>query len=525
MNSSIYSKDWDVQNARDIADKKVLSADVVIIGSGAGGGYSADILSKKGLKVILIEEGPYRNSKHFNMIEREAFPDLYQEATARKTKDKSISILQGKSVGGSTTVNWTSSFRTPKQTRDYWKQEFGLEGFDDQSMQPWFESVEQRLSMEPWALPANENNQILARGMQKLGWSSRVIPRNVKNCGNLGYCGMGCPIDAKQSMLVTTIPAALNNGATLISRARAEKLVFKGDAIESVIVKPMSKTGKTYNNHSFKIRAKHFVLAAGAIGSPSILMKSDAPDPNNLLGRRTFLHPVTVSSAFMPEAVNGYSGAPQSIYSDEFLWRDGTSGEMGYKFEVPPLHPLLVSVFVPGHGIAHRKMMEQFANMHSIISLFRDGFNADSQGGTVEIGDQGQPVLDYPLNDYFWRGARDSLLKMAEIQFAAGSKQVMPMHSDAGIYTGWSQAKKAINELSMEKLKLTVFSAHVMGGCGMGSSDKNSVVDPHGRHHQISNLTINDGSILPTSLGVNPQLTVYSIALRNATRLASEFTA
>jgi len=522
MSSSVYDKNWNVSNAREITDRSILEADVVVIGSGAGGGFSAEILSQKGLKVILIEEGPYRNASHFNMLEREAYPDLYQEATARKTKDKAISMLQGRAVGGSTTVNWTSSFRTPKQTRDYWKTEFGLKGFDDETMNPWFEAVEEKLSMKPWAMPPNENNHILQRGMQKLGMRSAVIPRNVKGCANLGYCGMGCPLDAKQSMLVTTIPSALKNGASLISRARAEQFTFDGNKITGLNILPLSTNGKLYSKKSFTIKAKHYVLSAGAMGSPSLLMRSKAIDPSGLLGRRTFLHPVTVSSAFMPEAVNGFSGAPQSIYSDEFLWRDGVRGEMGYKFEVPPLHPLLVSTFVPGHGKEHRKMMQDFSKMHSIIALFRDGFNPESVGGIVELGEFGQPVLDYPLNDYFWRGARESLLKMAEIQFAAGAKQVMAMHSDAELYTSWHQAKESIAQLSMEKLKLTLFSAHLMGGCSMGADETNSVVDHFGRHHQIANLNIIDGSVLPTSLGVNPQLSIYAIAMKNATHLAQQ---
>jgi len=520
MSGSEFSQNWSVTNARDLSPGKIIEADVVIIGSGAGGGISAEVLTKKGLKVILLEEGPYRNRHHFNMLEKEAYPDLYQEASARKTKDKAISILQGRTVGGSTTINWTSSFRTPDQTLLHWQELYGLNDLTTNTMEPWFKTVEQQLSISPWLVTANENNQVLAKGMEKLGWSSSRIPRNVKGCGNLGYCGMGCPLDAKQSMLVTTIPAALTAGATLISRARVNKFNFANGMINSVTVDALDAKGAKTSGSNITIRGGHFVLAAGAIGSPAVLLRSVAPDPYAVLGKRTFLHPVTVSAAYMPYVVKGFSGAPQSVYSDHFLWRDGVTGELGYKLEVPPLHPLIVSSFVPGHGQTHRKLLQQFPNMQATLALHRDGFHPQSVGGSVELNKNALPVLDYPVDDLFLRSAKDSYLRMAEVQFAAGAKQVQPMHSDARLYNKWSKAKQAIEQLSMDKLKLTIFSAHVMGGCIMGSNEKTSVVNSYGRHHQISNLNIIDGSVFPTSLGVNPQLSIYALAKRNATRLA-----
>ena len=525
MGSSIYSEQWSVFKARELPQNKILEADVVIIGSGAGGGITAEVLANKGLKVIIIEEGPYRNKKQFNMLEKEAYPDLYQESAARKTKDKAISILQGKAVGGSTTVNWTTSFKTPDQTLEHWKNQFALEGLEPGAMLPWFNQIEEQLSISPWPVPANENNQILARGMGKLGLESNVIPRNVKGCANLGYCGMGCPLDAKQSMLVTTIPSALSHGATLISRARVDKFIFTNRKISSVDVQPLLSNGKTSNakeslDNLINIKAKHFVLSAGAIGSPAVLLRSKAPDPYSNVGKRTFLHPVTISASIMSNKVNAFSGAPQSLYSDEFLWRDGTTGEMGYKLEVPPMHPLLSSLIMPGHGKSHSLLMEKLPYIHSMLALHRDGFNDQSIGGTVELNEQGLPVLDYPLTDLFWRSAKESLLTMAEIQFAAGAKQVQPIHLDANLANNWRSAKSMIENLSMVALRLNVFSAHVMGGCSMGADEKGSVVNAYGQHHQIANLSIIDGSVFPTSLGVNPQLSIYALAKRNAVYLS-----
>jgi len=516
--NDFFSKDNSQDYSVDLPEKQI-DCDVVIIGSGAGGGISAEILSRSGLKVIIVEEGPLRTAKDFKMQEKIAYADLYQEVAGRQTLDKGIQILQGRSVGGSTTVNWTSSFRTPQQTLKFWQSEFSVDGFTREKLSPWFDWVEKRLNISPWTIPPNRNNQLLADGAKKLGWSSAVIPRNVKGCANLGYCGMGCPINAKQSMLVTTIPTALKNGARLISRARAESIIMDKDQVKGVWLSAMNEHGQVKQKNVTKITAKRVLLSAGAIGSPAILLRSSAPDPHKTLGKRTFLHPVSAIVAKMAEKVEAFSGAPQSIYSDEFLWRDGVSGEIGYKMEVPPMHPVLSSSLLIKHGQQHTDLMKDFAYYQANLALLRDGFNDDSQGGQVSLDSEGYPQLDYKISATLWRGLRQAMLSMCELQFAAGAKQVLPLHLDVTLQSSWLQAKSMIEQLPAEKLRWQTLSAHVMGGCGMGKDSKKSVVNSLGQHHQLENLTVIDGSLFPTSLGVNPQLTIYSIAAKLASRM------
>ena len=172
-----------------------------------------------------------------------------------------------------------------------------------------------------------------------------------------------------------------------------------------------------------------------------------------------------------------------------------------------------------GTGEAHAVLMRQFNQLQVTIALLRDGFHPQSQGGTVQLDDSGQPVLDYPISDYLWQGMRQALLAMAQLQFAAGAKQVLPIHHDATLYSSWAEAKAAIQQLPMQKLRQTVVSAHVMGGCNMSADVTQGVVDQNGRHHQLQNLSVFDGSILPTSLGANPQLTIYALVWRNCQQL------
>jgi choline dehydrogenase-like flavoprotein len=264
------------------------------------------------------------------------------------------------------------------------------------------------------------------------------------------------------------------------------------------------------------------VLAAGAIGSPALLMRSGAPDPHELLGKRTFLHPTVVSAALFKEPVEGYSGAPQTVYSDHFLDSLPLDGPMGFKLEAPPIHPVLAGITLPGHGEEHARWMRELPRLHVLIALLRDGFHPESQGGRLRLAGDGSPLLDYPFTPYLAAGFRHALKSMAEIQFAAGARAVMPLHQNGGAHTRFASLAPALDKLPMEPLRLRVVSAHVMGGCPLGPEARRAVVDTRGRHHQLENLSVIDGSLFPTSIGANPQLSIYALATRLAEGLAAD---
>ncbi len=502
--------------------------DVAIVGSGAGAGITAELLAKAGLQVVMIEEGPLKSSSDFNQKESEAYPSLYQESAARKTEDKAINILQGRCVGGSTTVNWTSSFRTPSSTLQFWQDRFGLKDYGVDALAPYFEQAERRLNILPWLVAPNENNDLLRRGAAKLGIPAAAISRNVKGCWNLGSCGMGCPTNAKQSMLVTTIPAALDKGAQLLTETRAENFELSNGKVTALICRSVTSNGALAHvrqaQSAIKIIAKHYVLAGGAINSPAVLLRSGAPDPHGRLGERTFLHPVVMSSAVFEQKVEAWNGAPQSIYSDHFMDTQAIDGPMGYKLEAPPLHPVIFASTVPGMGQGQHELLKSFPHNHTLLALLRDGFHAQAPGGKVKLRSDDSAVLDYPLTDFVMDGGRRALLSMMEIQFAAGAQQVLPLHEMARPYTSWSEARDAVNRLPMKPLLTKVVSAHVMGGCGLAGTEKQGVTRPDGVHWQLENLSIHDGSIFPTSIGANPQLSVYGTVNRLAQGLAKRLT-
>ena len=517
-----FQQGWKHLDASELSSNKTLEADVVVIGSGAGGGSAAEILAEAGLAVIIVEEGPLQTSKDFNMKEDEAYSKLYQESAGRQTKDHGIKIFQGRMVGGGTGINWTTSFRTPATTLKYWAEEMGLKGFSENEMRPWFEWAEKRYMIQKWTVPPNANNSALEKGCGKLGISWGKISRNVSGCLNLGYCGIGCPVNAKQSTLVTTIPGALKAGAKLISKARAEAFVLKKGVITGLKCRAMTSRGNAPSGQIITIKARHYVLAAGAIGSPAILLRSGEKslNPHGLVGTRTFLHPVNVSGAIMPFPVKGEYGAPQTSYSDHYVETRLDNKKPGFKLECPPLQPMLMATALDGHGKIHAEIMKQRPNLQVLIALQRDGFHTESIGGQVYLKSDGTPGLDYHVSRYIWEGIRDAFLAMAEIQFAAGAKMVAPVHRDAGIYRSIKEVKQVIAELPMEILKARLFSAHVMGGCPMGEDSAKSVVNSNGLHHEVGNLSVFDGSVFPTSIAANPMESIFATTAKFATDLA-----
>jgi choline dehydrogenase-like flavoprotein len=514
------ARGWKVHGGPHAPAPASITCDVAIVGTGAGAGITAELLTAAGLNVVLIEEGPLKSSSDFRQLEAEAYPTLYQDSASRQTADKAINILQGRCVGGSTTVNWTSSFRTPAATLAYWRDHFALAEMNESAMSPWFLQAEQRLQIGPWLVPPNRNNELLKIGAAKLGIPAAAILRNVKGCWNLGSCGMGCPTNAKQSMLVTTIPAALDRGATLLVQTRALKLELASGKVQAVRCVPVAMNGAVQPGEGTRVVARHVVVAGGAINSPGLLLRSELPDPHGRTGLRTFLHPVVISSAVFDQTIAGWDGAPQTMYTDHFLEVAPIDGPIGYKLEAPPLHPVIASSTLPGFGAQQVSAMKDFARTHALLALLRDGFHEQSAGGRVKLKGDGSPVLDYPLNAFVMDGARRALLSMAEIQFAAGAQRVTPGHEAARAYTGWAEARTAIQALPMVPYQTRVVSAHVMGGCGMAGNPELGVVRPDGRHWQVENLSVHDGSLFPTSIGANPQLSIYGLVNKLATGLA-----
>ena len=482
--------------------------DVCVVGSGPGGAVVAARLAARGLRVVVLEEGGHFPPGQFKMDETWAYPNLYQERGMRATADLAITVLQGRGVGGGTLVNWTTSFRTPPRVLRHWAQAFGVTGLDEATLRPHFEAVEKRLSIAPWPIEAaNENNRVLWDGATRLGWNPEVTRRNVTGCQALGYCGTGCPVGAKNSLDLTYLSDASAAGARIYARARVVRLEKIGRRIAAVHATALD-AGFRPTSRKVVVRPRLVVLAAGAIGTPEILLRSGY-DPNGKVGRRTFLHPVVGSVGTFRRPIRPFHGAPQSVACHHFS--DRGPGKVPFFLEAAPAHPVLAATSLGGFGVDQMDQMARLGDSSALIALALDGFQPDESGGTVSLRSDGRVRLDYEIPAAIWEALREGSKALARIQLAAGAEVVRSFHEDPVVMR--SEADVALlDRAPWQPLRVAVFSAHPMGGCAMGRDPEKSVVDSRLKLHWLDNVFVADGSVFPTSLGVNPMESILGIA-------------
>ena len=248
------------------------------------------------------------------------------------------------------------------------------------------------------------------------------------------------------------------------------------------------------------------VVAGGAINSPALLLRSGLDQ--GPVGRKTWLHPVVAMGAFYDEAIEGFYGAPQSVASHHFAQR---SEGAGFFIEAAPVHPMLSSIAMPGFGPPLRARMAMLPNTCATISLMIDGFQPEEDGGTVSLRDGGAPKLDYPFTERMYECFRAGMKAIARIHLANGAREIVSFHADP-LSIRRERDLALLDQAPFGPNRVAVFTAHQMGGCRMGTDPSRSVVDPHLRHHAVGNLFVVDGSVFPTSLGVNPMESIYGLA-------------
>ncbi len=499
-----------IYTGRDIAADTRVSCDVVVVGSGSGGAWLAHELASQGRRVVMLEEGGYHTRAEFDMTEARAFPNLYQDLGNRTTDDLSISVLQGRSVGGGTTVNWCASFRTPPRILEHWARVHGVRGLTTEALTPHWEHVEKRLHIKEWPEAAiNKNNRVLWEGLGKLGYERGLIKRNVHNCANLGYCGVGCPLDAKQSMLATVIPDAVEKGLDVYANASVRTIEWSGRRASAVVASINDPETEKATGKTLRVEARVVAVCGGAINSPALLLRSGFSAP--ALGRYTWLHPVVVTLAEFEDEIQPYSGAPQSVYSHQFS--DRGPGRLGFFLEVPPVHPMLASIVATGTGAQVQDVLGRIRHINAMLAIHTDGLLAEETGGTVSLkkGAYTRVGLNYDFLPQHWEAFRFACREMAKIQFAAGARRVLTLH-DVPVEMKSEAELGKLDDAPWERLRLRVVTAHQMGGCRMGSDAASSVVDNTFRLHSMDNVFVVDGSVLPTSLGVNPQQTIFALA-------------
>jgi choline dehydrogenase-like flavoprotein len=493
-----------------VEEDREIECDVCVVGSGAGGAVVAQRLATAGKRVVVLEDGGFHQSVTFDLTERNMYRRLYQEGGARATADQSMAILQGRAVGGTTVVNWTTCFRTPERVMQHWAEHHGVEGLTHEALVPHWTQIEARLNVQKMRLDqVNANNLATWRGLEALGWHKDLLFRNVKNCAHTGYCGVGCVIDAKQSMLVTFIPEAVQAGADVYANAWVERLTFDGRHVTGVVARMRSQRTDRFTGRTLTVRARATVLAGGAINTPAILLRSEL-DPSGRTGKRTFFHPAVGGVGVHAERINPFVGSPQYVYSDEHVAREDG---MSFLLEGAPMFPMTTGSFPLALGAERQAQVELLPYSSLTGALLHDGFDVDDadEGATVTLQSGGRPKIDYKWTERLCVGLREATRACMKVQLAAGARQVYAVQ---GLYARTpEEIDRQIDAARWGPCEVPVFVAHCMGGCAMGTDPSRSVVDSRTlRHHAMDDLFVIDGSVFPTSCSVNPQISIYGLA-------------
>lgn len=515
---------------RSTPDAGVVHADVIVVGSGAGGAVAATRLAELGRDVLLIEEGSLVTNDELTENEADMTARLYAETGMRATDDLSVVLLQGAAVGGGTIVNWMITFRAPEFVLDEWSERFGLTDFSPSRLAPIFDRVEREIHATPVPDDAHSPaNRILLDGAHRLGWRAMTGRINARGCIRAGFCGQGCRYGAKQSVDRVYVPRALAAGSRLLPDTRVDRveIVERDVASNGATRETRRSTAPLKRVHATRLdrltrqpagrviaEAPVVVLAAGAVATPVILQKSGLGGGG--VGRFLRLHPTTAVAGEHPDDVYGAAGIPQSAVCDEFIRRD----DHGYGFwiECAPLHPGLAAVALGGFGAEHRDLMHRFKRTTNLIVLVRDGSDLDQSNGSVTVSRRGRPKISYRL------GARDRANMVAGVQasvrilLAGGVTGVRTLHTLGGEVRD-ERDVVALADRPWGPHDLGMFSAHVNGTCRLGADPRISGVNPSGERHGVRGLYVADGSLLPTGLGVNPQATIMAMATLIAERM------
>lgn len=510
---------------RSSGDPLTLEADVVVVGSGAGGGVAAARLVEGGRDVLVVEAGAYLPETEMPTNEGEAFRRLYLDRGTTSTADLGITIVAGTGVGGGTTINWTTCFDPPDWLRDEWATEHGLDGFDGGQTDTDLRRLRSELDIRPPTVVPPKDQTILD-GAAALGWERGLTERNAGPCTDCGACGFGCRAGAKRSGLRAHLAAAHAAGARIVADAPVNRVLIEAGRATGVGGRLRTDSGGP--GRPFTVQAHQVVVAAGALRTPLILEASGIEHPD--LGGNLRLHPAAVVVARMPDPVNMWLGPLQAARSLEFVRPGPAVADVGpehggFFIETGPAHPgLIASAFPWEGGGAARDLMRQARYLVPLGGALRD-----RSGGRVRWSRRGRPRIDYRLSATDRRTAARATTELSRLGRAAGALELMvggtpPDRLDLRTVSDreWSAFLERRARADFGPNRAFFFSAHQMGTARAGGDPRTHPCDAHGRvrSHRgnavIDGLYVSDGSQFPTAAGVNPMLTIMAMAARTA---------
>jgi choline dehydrogenase-like flavoprotein len=493
--------------AGDELPAEAIECDVVVVGSGAGGGVMAAELAEAGLCVVVLEEGDHHPTESFTTSTTGALRSLYREGGATTTLGRApIGYAEGRCVGGGTVVNGGMSFRAPERVLDRWAELSGDRGLSGGRLDDLYARVERFLSVgppDPGSVGCDQ--QLLRLGAERLGWRVIDDQRNHLHCGGCNVCTWGCPTGAKQSTLVSYLPRAMAFGATVWSGCRVDRVVMSGK--QAVGVRGhVANRGGSAPSRTFEVRARRVVLCAGALQTPALLHRSGVRSPSRQIGRNLTVHPGAGLTAVFDEPVVGWQGAHQSLQVREFE-------DEGAVLAAVNLPPSLVARSLPFDGAQLAEVMSAYDHLVTAGVLVED----TGTGRVRAVGAEGV-VPTYHLNDHDTDRVVRALLHLSEALLEAGAHTVhLPFAGRDPIHDGDDLQRARAIPVGAADIALS--TVHLMGTTRIGDDPVWAVCDPHGTVHDTAGLTVADASLFPAPVGVNPMLTIMALATRAAGRI------
>jgi choline dehydrogenase-like flavoprotein len=488
-----------IEDGNGIQGSRHVRADVCVIGTGAGGGVVAKELAEGGMKVVMLEDGERFTTDDFNARPREMSAKLYRDAGQTVTVGNTPIVLPlGRGVGGTTTINSGTCFRTPDTVLEMWGERFGLDELTPTELDPYFRRVERILNVAqvPPEL-AGRNAHVVKRGADALGWSGDFLYRNAKGCVGSGVCAFGCPTSAKQSINLSYVPRAWEHGAVTYTGTRAEAIEMRDGRARAVVA-------STYGGGLVRVEADVVIVACGAIHTPLFLRRSGLGRRSGELGRNLAIHPATAVRALFDETIEMARGVPQSFYIDEFagdrIMFEGAAGPPDY-----------LAMSMPFSRERHRDLMRQFPNFSQFGVMISDL----SRG---EVRQRfGRPEISYNLCDEDVAAFKRGIELLCELYLAAGARALFPPIDRLGMIEDGDLSP--VRDIDLKAHDMTLMAFHPLGTARADARPDHGVVDSSLRMHDVPNVYVADGSVVPSSLGVNPQITIMSLATRLAYEL------
>ncbi len=498
-----------------ITHDTTLTTDVLIIGSGAGGGVVAGELSAAGYEVLVVEKGGFYTEADFDGNERRANETLFEKYGSLTTADTSIMVLAGATLGGGTVVNWSASFRTPDYVLEEWARDYGFSDATSAAYKAGFDAVIQASHIDSDESHLNSNNARFEQGCKALGYAVDVIPRNVKGCEDCGFCGFGCSFGAKQSTAKTYLQQAYQRGARILVNAYTERVTHANGIANGALLKV---TGADGNIYTVTVNAKRVVVSAGALHTPALLRRSGLTNPH--IGANLRLHPTTVVFSLYDDPVRMWQGVPMSRVAKQFMNLDGKG--YGVALEVAPAHPGLTAATLPWvGGTAHKRLVGQMAHMANALAITRD-----AHGGYIKLDKHGQPIIDYRLHPYDRAHLQRGVLELLKIHRASAPREVFSPHNAMLRYVNdgthdFDAFLARVEKAGLAANAFPLFSAHQMASCRIAGSPTLGALAPNGESYEVKNLYVADGSALPTATGVNPMVSIMTLAYHVAQGMKS----